>query len=221
MSCNCSRPTQSAGHRRRTRSVCHTGLGFSRRSVWIGFGPSRGMPCLHPSGLHPGHVAGVRLGDRRRGSAGANEWCGGGRRSYLSRARSDSTRVRRVQVGAGAVPALVTAGRLSSNTTLDCPAALRCAFWLAVRPGCFIEGRGYNAPRVRPRSSTARQPADWLGSEPVMEGLTDRLVTMAGQARLATAELVGQEGDILIGGGVGGGSGGTGQPVQVRRGGQR
>jgi hypothetical protein len=40
-------------------------------------------------------------------------------------------------------------------------------------------------------------------------------------ARLATSELVGQEGDILIGGGVGGGSGGTGQPVQVRRGGQR
>jgi hypothetical protein len=54
-----------------------------------------------------------------------------------------------------------------------------------------------------------------------MEGMTDSLVTMAGKARLATSELVGQGGDSLTGSCLGGGSGGTGQPVQVyRRGGQ-
>jgi hypothetical protein len=58
---------------------------------------------------------------------------------------------------------------------------------------------------------------DWLGSEPVMRGWTDSLVTMAGKARPATSELVGQEGDILTGSRLGGGSGGTGQTVQVHR----
>jgi hypothetical protein len=48
-----------------------------------------------------------------------------------------------------------------------------------------------------------------------MQWWTDSLVAMAGQARLATSELVGQEGDILTGGRLGGGSGGTGPPGQV------
>jgi hypothetical protein len=85
---------------------------------------------------------------------------------------------------------------LSSNTTLDYPAALSGAGRLAVRPGCAIKARGYSAPQVPPLILDCQASRDWLGSEPALEGLTDRLVTTVGTARRATSELVGQEGDI-------------------------
>ena len=62
---------------------------------------------------------------------------------------------------------------------------------------------------------------DWLSSEPVMEGLTESLVTSASQVGLVPFELVGQGGDVVTGSRPGAATPGTGQPVQDhRRGGQ-
>jgi hypothetical protein len=135
------------------------------------------LPCRHPSGLHPGHVAGVRVGDRHRGSARANERCCGRRRSYLSRARSGSTHDRHVQLGSIWCCGRRWRGPIAGNRQPlefdydSRPSGAELRGWFALRPGCCRGGRGYNAPRVRPRSSTARQLATGLGSEPVMQGL--------------------------------------------------
>jgi hypothetical protein len=62
---------------------------------------------------------------------------------------------------------------------------------------------------------------DWLRSELVMEGLTERLVTRPTRVELTVFELVGQGGDVLAGDRPDLGTPGTGQPGQVhRRGGQ-